>query len=180
MQQYQLERLWKQNYLLVNVISEGYDQKRFLEFMVKQKNTTPNVDYFSRDELRECVKNFKDEMDNGGDMQRSMSILETSSARLFDEAIQRRRSSSVMRRRNTSVADDTELSRNMGSLCVVSSVNQYITSKIGGYVKEQSQMVTIDTFPMKWRVKRLDSDFQILRDYLLRSYPQSVIPPLPT
>ena len=37
-QQYQLERLWKQNYLLVNVISEGYDQKRFLEFMIKEKS----------------------------------------------------------------------------------------------------------------------------------------------
>lgn len=40
-------------------------------------------------------------------------------------------------------------------------------------------MITIDTFPMKWRVKRLDSDFQILRDFLLRTYPQVVIPPLP-
>ena len=40
-------------------------------------------------------------------------------------------------------------------------------------------MVTIDTFPMKWRVKRLDSDFVILRDFLLRTYPQVVIPPLP-
>ena len=30
-QNYQIERLWKQNYLLVNVIAEGYDQKRLLE-----------------------------------------------------------------------------------------------------------------------------------------------------
>ena len=34
-QNYQVDRLWKQNYLLVNIIAEGYDQKRFLEFMVK-------------------------------------------------------------------------------------------------------------------------------------------------
>ena len=40
-------------------------------------------------------------------------------------------------------------------------------------------MITIDSYPMKWRVKRLDSDFQILRDFLLRTYPQVVIPPLP-
>ena len=85
-----------------------------------------------------------------------------------------------MRRRNTAVAEDTELSRNMGCLCIVSGVNQYITSKLGGYTKEQSQMITIDTFPMKWRVKRLDSDFVILRDFLLRTYPQTVIPPLPS
>lgn len=134
-----MERLWKQNYLLVNIISEGYDQKRFLEFMVKTKSkpflfyiltyyatfidTTPNVDYFNRDELRELVKNFKDEMENGGEMSRSMSILDNSTARLFDEAIQRRRASSVMRRRNTSVAEDTELSRHMGCSCLVSGVN---------------------------------------------------------
>ena len=37
-QNYQIERLWKQNYLLVNVIAEGYDQKRFLEQMVKAKS----------------------------------------------------------------------------------------------------------------------------------------------
>lgn len=40
-------------------------------------------------------------------------------------------------------------------------------------------MITVDTFPMKWRVKRLDSDFKILRDYLLKMFPQVVIPPLP-
>ena len=37
-QNYQVERLWKQNYILVNVIVEGYDQKRFLEHMVKAKS----------------------------------------------------------------------------------------------------------------------------------------------
>ena len=105
--------------------------------------------------------------------------MDTSTARMFDEALQRKRSASVMRRRNTEVAEDTELSRNLGAQCIVSGINQYITSKLGGYVKDQSQMITIDTFPMKWRVKRLDSDFQILRDYLLKSYPQTVIPPLP-
>ena len=34
-QNYQIDRLWKQNYLLVNIIAEGYDQKRFLEFLVR-------------------------------------------------------------------------------------------------------------------------------------------------
>ena len=106
-------------------------------------------------------------------------MLDTSTAKLFDEAMQRRRASSVLRRRNTSIAEDTALTRNSGSVCIVSGVNQYIVSKLGGYVKEQSQMITIDTFPMEWRVKRLDTDFTILRDYLLRTYPQVVIPPLP-
>ena len=37
-QAYLVDRLWKQNYILVNVIAEGYDQKRFLEAMVKAKS----------------------------------------------------------------------------------------------------------------------------------------------
>ena len=78
---------------------------------------------------------------------------------MFDEALQRRRSSSVMRRKNTGTAQETILSRNMGSACIVAGVNQYITSKYAGLSKDQSMMITIDTFPMKWRVKRLDSDF---------------------
>ncbi len=57
---------------------------------------------------------------------------------MFDEALQRKRSASIMRRRNTEVAEDTELSRNMGAQCIISGVNQYITSKMGGYVKDQS------------------------------------------
>ena len=59
----------------------------------------------------------------------------------------------------------------LGGFYIVAGVNQYITSKMGGFSKDQSMMITIDTFPMKWRVKRLDSDFIILRDFLLRSYP---------
>ncbi len=34
---YQNERAWKQNYILVNVIAEGYDIKRFLEAITKEK-----------------------------------------------------------------------------------------------------------------------------------------------
>ena len=34
---YQLDRLWKQNFLLVNIMAEGYDQQRFIRYMCKQK-----------------------------------------------------------------------------------------------------------------------------------------------
>ena len=37
-QNYQVDRQFKQNYILVNILAEGYDQKRFIEFMVKQKS----------------------------------------------------------------------------------------------------------------------------------------------
>ena len=103
----------------------------------------------------------------------------TSTAQLFDEAMNRRRASSILRRRTTMTAEETVLNRNLGTTCIVSNLNQYITSTVGGFVRDQSQMITIDTFPMKWRVKRLDTDFEVLREYLLRAYPQTIIPPLP-
>ena len=63
-------------------------------------------------------------------------MLNDSSANMFDEALQRRRSSSVMRRRNTGTAEDTILSRNMGAACIIAGVNQYITSKYAGLTKD--------------------------------------------
>lgn len=80
-QNYQLDRQFKQNYILVNVIAEGYDQKRFIEYMVKQKSkcdifpvltifsrssdTTPNVDYFTKDEVKSMVRVFKEKCETG-------------------------------------------------------------------------------------------------------------------
>jgi hypothetical protein len=39
--------------------------------------------------------------------------------------------------------------------------------------------VEILTYPFKWKVKRSNQDFKALRDYLLRKYPQTIIPALP-
>jgi hypothetical protein len=85
-----------------------------------------------------------------------------------------------MKRQQTKVVEETILSRHSGAVCVIAGINQFITSQLGGYVRAQSQMITIETYPLKWQVKRLDSDFDTLRDYLLRAYPQSIIPPLPS
>ena len=40
-------------------------------------------------------------------------------------------------------------------------------------------MVIIQTYPMGWKVQRLDIDFVQLRHYLVKKYPQVIIPPLP-
>ena len=46
-------------------------------------------------------------------------------------------------------------------------------------VRGQSLMVVIHSYPMGWKVQRLDIDFVALRSYLVRKYPQVIIPPLP-
>ena len=40
-------------------------------------------------------------------------------------------------------------------------------------------MVVIHSYPMGWKVQRLDIDFVTLRHYLVKKYPQVIIPPLP-
>ena len=59
------------------------------------------------------------------------------------------------------------------------SVYQLITSKFGKYVRAQSLMIVIHSYPMGWKVQRLDIDFVQLRNYLIKKYPQVIIPPLP-
>jgi hypothetical protein len=59
---------------MCDVVAQGYDIKRFLEAMCEKKSkihachdttlmlileSTPNIDYFTRDELRELIKQFK-------------------------------------------------------------------------------------------------------------------------
>jgi hypothetical protein len=47
------------------------------------------------------------------------------------------------------------------------------------YVSSSLVQMEIMTYPFKWKVTRTHHDFNALRDYLLKKYPQTIIPPLP-
>lgn len=47
------------------------------------------------------------------------------------------------------------------------------------YVQSSVLSFELVTYPFKWRVRRSHADFVVLRDYLLRKYPQTIVPPLP-
>jgi hypothetical protein len=88
------------------IAAEGYDQQKFVKYICKVKNTTPNVDYFTRDELKKVVREFKDHINTAEDdgITSRNSLLDTSTAKLFDEMMNRRRSSTSMKRRQTLIA----------------------------------------------------------------------------
>jgi hypothetical protein len=75
--------------------------------------------------------------------------------------------------------DGTILNRNKNVVPIVHNGQQQIQSKIINYVQNSVLSVEIVSFPFKWKVRRSHADFQTLRDYLLRKYPQTIIPPLP-
>jgi hypothetical protein len=54
--------------------------------------------------------------------------MDNSTAHMFDVAMNRVRSQSFMRRQQTKLAEETELSKNSGAVCVVAAINQFITS----------------------------------------------------
>jgi len=54
---------------------------------------------------------------------------------MFDVAMGRARSQSMIRRQQTKIAEETILSKNSGAVCVVTGINQFITSQVGGYIR---------------------------------------------
>ncbi len=57
--------------------------------------------------------------------------------------------------------------------------NQVITRQAAGYAVDSQFNFQVATHPFKWNVRRTDRDFKIIRDYLMRSFPQTMVPPLP-
>mmetsp|Transcript_84203 Transcript_84203/g.116359 ORF Transcript_84203/g.116359 Transcript_84203/m.116359 type:complete len:112 (+) Transcript_84203:145-480(+) len=51
--------------------------------------------------------------------------------------------------------------------------------KNGGFFSSNYIMYTVDVKPLKWKAKRKDADFYVLRKILLKNYPHILIPPLP-
>jgi len=97
----------------------------------------------------------------------------------LDDSVSSVMSSNSFRSVSTRKAKTTILNQKAYSQIYVSDVYQLITSKIGNYVRAQSLMVVIHSYPMGWKVQRLDIDFVQLRNYLIKKYPQVIIPPLP-
>lgn len=97
----------------------------------------------------------------------------------LDDSVSSVRSSNSFRSMSTKKTKLTVLNQKAYSQIYVADVYQLITSKIGNIVRAQSLMVVIQSYPMGWKVQRLDIDFVTLRNYLVRKYPQVIIPPLP-
>lgn len=99
--------------------------KRFLEQIQKEKGTQPNIDFFTREELKQFIRKFKTDVAEGNleASKRGPNNLESSTAHMFDVATNRVRSSSIMKRQTTKVVEETILSRHSGAVCVIAGIN---------------------------------------------------------
>jgi len=122
--------MWSQKDTTSRDSSKDWWRKKVRIPKIYYLDATPNIDFFTREELQEIVKKFKEES-NAGDLDDSVSSdsgLDNSTGRMFDVAMNRRRSMSMIRRSMTKIAEDTVLSRTKGATCVISALNQFITS----------------------------------------------------
>ena len=89
----------------------------------------------------------------------------------LDDSVSSVRSSNSFRSMSTRKANLTVLNKKAYAQIYVADVYQLITSKIGNMVRGQSLMIVIHSYPMGWKVQRLDIDFVTLRSYLVKKYP---------
>lgn len=67
------------------MFAEGYDVKRFLEALQKEKNAQPNIDFYTREELKQLIRKFKTDSADGNLEESQKNIdLGSSTAQMFD------------------------------------------------------------------------------------------------
>jgi hypothetical protein len=84
------------------------------------------------------------------------------------------------KRKYCKIAPDTMLSRTNAVVCKVHFLRQDVESNMMGYYVHNSTLsMDIISLPYDWKVTRTHFHFEALRSYLLRKYPQTMIPALP-
>ncbi|CDW76278.1 px domain containing protein [Stylonychia lemnae] len=185
--EYQKERLTKQGQINESVVSQGYEIEEFLAVLAKEKGLGPNVDFFSLDEIKALAQKFiasqmpsqdgfEENKGTDGRRQSTMSsFFENNMNNMSRGSISKKMSV----RRPTNKIEGTILNRNKNIITMVQNCNQVIQNSMLQYISNSYINLEILTLPFKWKVKRTNQDFKALRDYLLRKYPQTIVPALP-
>lgn len=156
-----------------------------LQNLVSELQHEENLQFESEGETADQIDSRKEKSGGSGDNSDTTSAialfdkLQEKEDKELDDSVSSVRSSNSFRSMGTKKIKGTLLNQKAYSQVYVTDVYQLITSKIGNIIRGQSLMVVLQTFPMGWKVQRLDIDFQQLRNYLVKKYPQVIIPPLP-
>lgn len=191
---YQKERERKREYIRQNVIAQGLDNNTLMAKLQKLKKTEiPCLDEVTMAELENLVEELRYEATGSKQAQEeekkqddeeeesAMMLydeLQTKEDKELDDSVSNVSSTNSFKSIGTKKVKPTVFNKKAYAQIYVADVFQ-LTSKIGKVVKGQSLMIVIQTYPMGWKVQRLDIDFMQLRKYLVKKYPQIIVPPLP-
>lgn len=142
------------------------------------------MDFFTVQELEELAKKFIEQQENPVAFEEE-NKRDGTMVNFFDDNMRQAENdrsetlSKIKARRMTKKIDGTVLNRHKNVVTIVHNGQQQIQSQIMKYVQNSVLSVEVVSFPFKWKVRRSHADFITLREYLLRKYPQTVIPPIP-
>jgi PX domain len=85
-----------------------------------------------------------------------------------------------VKRKQTRILEGTMLTNKNSIVCKISNIQQEVERHVKGFIKTKTDFyMTISSYPFGWKVTRSHEDFVALREYLVRKYPQTLVPGVP-
>ena len=183
------ERSKKQLYLKDNIVNKGYDKEEFAIFLSNFKDSNGNVDCWSYDEIVDLVSQFqkqnsplkqdqedkiKEEASVENDSPENKENIAISQENKVDDKMNIKPQILLDFEESIKISDKTSLCKSDETIVKITDV----VENSGGLFKFSYVEYVIETQPFGWSVVRKENDFIKLRDYILKKFPQYVIPPL--
>ena len=179
----------KQQLLQTEIIDKNYDKTSFINFCLSKKENGDDLSNWTISELQGIIKEFQDSQqqeqpheekieeqkptENPKDKKEGEEINKENVEKLekfnADEAKNFKEKTIECRK-----LDKTELNDKTVTVEVKNP-----TEKSGGIFSKSFILYDVITSPMNWNVQRRFSDFDALRQLLVKYYPSYHVPPLP-
>lgn len=160
------ERKKKQAYLIKNIIEEGYDPEEFTEFLHKDRAEGENIDTWTIEELETMVVLFKRSLTDTHETEKLNAQLEELELSNAEEYIYAKRYKTAKKKKT-----------------ILTDVHPYILIdsleiKDGGLFSGKYIIFTISIPELEIKVRRTDTEFKWLHEYMTKEFPFTPLPPM--
>ena len=160
------ERKKKQQYLIKHVIEQGADPEAFSEYLRSERTDGENIDNWSIEELETMVVLFKRALAEN-------SEAEQINAKLEDLELSNNEEYVYARRVKTAKKKKTVLTNTQAYILV-----DGLEIREGGLFTGKYVIFTVSAPELEIRVKRTDTDFKWLQEYMEKEFPFTPLPPM--
>eukprot|EP00347_Sterkiella_histriomuscorum_P022193 403331347 len=178
--EYQKERQEKIDLINQKMVANGMELEEFLQILSTEKENGQNVDFVGLDEIIKVIEKEQTVHQDFSKLSYNDTGAKLRAGTMGNFQINRDVSAPTIKKvpqiRMTQKITGTIFNQNKNVVCEVSlpfQANHADTYPV------TSLEFDVQTYPFKWKVRRTPKDFNSLRDYLLKMYPQTLIPSLP-
>lgn len=179
----------KQAYLKENILNKGYNPQEYIEFLTGKRGPgAADVTKWNMSELIEVTNEFMQQQNQKSSM---ANLFGNNQAEEPKQQVQEqpKTTSGPIEQNRTDILgvpydkivkcqkiEQTDIGKNSNAHCTIVSFEEVK----GGIFQKTFVLYTIKTEPLNWEVKRRYSDFELLRELLIKVLGASVIPPIPS